>query len=333
METIPRLTDVEHTPQHHESPIVGIFAPTNTMSFTKAMEHCSRAIPDAPKIASKSTSLAEGLALEHPHGLTVDEIASINMYTLETNFYQVFNQTLRDQDPKSVQPFLPYLKHFLGGLQKLPSFNRKVWKGTNLDLKNNYPKGKKFYWNSFSSCTFHVEVLEKEQYCGKSGERTIFCIHTRMGKDISLFSNTPEEGEVVLMPGCFEVVGVMEPGNGLVILDIEEQASSEIFLKNYPDGVLYKPGAFQPRPRYCLIEGTKLSYCHTFGLPNKKYIELAGAKIDKGQNTSCIHHNSRLYITYYWFTITSHHKITLQADTREERDMWCAALEKVARAH
>eukprot|EP01124_Arcella_intermedia_P025639 TRINITY_DN4625_c0_g1_i8.p1 TRINITY_DN4625_c0_g1~~TRINITY_DN4625_c0_g1_i8.p1 ORF type:complete len:380 (-),score=42.59 TRINITY_DN4625_c0_g1_i8:86-1225(-) len=216
--TISHLTDVE-LPQANISPIVGVFGDAHSKPFLDAIEACSLAVPDAPAIAASSVFFAESAEKTN---LSLDEVAAINLYTIECNFYRVFNQTLRERDRKKLLPFFPYLKHLLLGLNKLPSFNGKLWRGVKLDLRKNYPEGKKFFWWSFSSCTVSLKVLESEQFCGKTGNRTIFCISSQKGKDIKMFSNYADEGEVLLMPGYFIVKGVMEPAEGCTIIDLEE---------------------------------------------------------------------------------------------------------------
>jgi hypothetical protein len=218
--TISHLTDIE-LPQANISPIVGVFGDIHSKPFLDAIESCSSAVPDAPAIAASSIFFASEL-VNTTTNLTQDEIAAINLYTIESDFYRVFNQTLRERDRKKLIPFFPYLKHLLLGLNKLSSYNGKLWRGVKLNLKQNYPEGKKFFWWSFSSCTVNLKVLESEQFCGKSGNRTLFCISSQKGKDIKMFSNFSDEGEVLLMPGYFIVKGVMEPANGLIIIDIEE---------------------------------------------------------------------------------------------------------------
>jgi len=153
--------------------------------------------------------------------MLLDEAAAINLYTLESDYYKELNQRLRDRDRKKLLPFFPYLRILLSGLNKLPPHDGKIWRGVKIDLTSKYTRGKKFFWWSFSSCTTDIEVLHSDQFCGKTGDRTIFCITTERGRDITYFSSYPE-GEVLLMPGYFVVKGIMSPGNGLSIIDIEE---------------------------------------------------------------------------------------------------------------
>ena len=45
-----------------------------------------------------------------PHGLNVDEAASIHVYTQETDFYRVLNQHLRGTDRSKIEPYKPYAR-------------------------------------------------------------------------------------------------------------------------------------------------------------------------------------------------------------------------------
>ena len=118
-------------------------------------------------------------------GLSKDESSSITLYSLEWNpreksFYFILNETLRDNKRETLlPPWLKFLRLFFTGLSKLPSANHRIiYRGVKMDLRNQYNEGERIVWWGFSSCTRTVRILEKDQFVGKSGTRTIFTIES-----------------------------------------------------------------------------------------------------------------------------------------------------------
>jgi len=216
--------DIEKDPQNVISPIVGVFDSKYNLSLAESVKHSESIVPHGTSLSNSCIFFAEQIqeTINIYNNMSVDEIASINLYTIESDYYKELNQRLRNIDRKQLIPFFPYLRLLLSGLIKLPSYSGKIWRGVKIDLISKYPKGKKFFLWSFSSCTVSIEVLESDQFCGKNGVRTIFCITTERGRNIKDFSNFSDEGEVILMPGYFVVKCIMSSGNGLSIIDIEE---------------------------------------------------------------------------------------------------------------
>ena len=82
-------------------------------------------------------------------GLTMDESASIMLYTLEwkskeTSFYCLFNKCLRTADRGTLKPWFLYIKLLIYSLSKLPSSHGQVYRGVKEDLHEAYPKGSTF---------------------------------------------------------------------------------------------------------------------------------------------------------------------------------------------
>ncbi|CAF3846848.1 unnamed protein product, partial [Rotaria sp. Silwood1] len=162
-------------------------------------------------------------------GLTQQESASIHLYTMQfedgPSLYEVLNESLRAENRQDLKPWFTYLKLFFTALYKLPSENRRVWRGIrNVDLSEKYNTGTEFAWWGVSSCTAGMQVLESSQFLGKEGLRTLFSIECINGKSVaahSYFKNT--ENEVILMPGSyFQVIGQLSPGSGLHIIELKE---------------------------------------------------------------------------------------------------------------
>jgi hypothetical protein len=161
-------------------------------------------------------------------GLTIDESASIMLYTMEwvpkqKSFYFILNNALRAENRQRLKPWFRYLKVVLTALSKLPSAHRCVYRGVRADLHQLYPKGKIFVWWGFSSCTLTLEVLQSEDFLGKKGNRTMFTIECDAGKDVRNHSMYPTEDEI-LLPAArqFKVVSCLDSGNNLHIIQLKE---------------------------------------------------------------------------------------------------------------
>lgn len=162
-------------------------------------------------------------------GLTQDESAAIHLYTMQSSvgpsLYMVLNELLRAEHRDNLKPWFLFLKLFITALHKLPSCRAIVYRGVrDVDLTKKYSNGQQFPWWGVSSCTRSLKVVEKDDFLGKNGLRTLFNIECYNGKSIeshSYFRDTEEE--VVLMPGSyFKVVSQCEPAEGLHIIHIQE---------------------------------------------------------------------------------------------------------------
>lgn len=160
--------------------------------------------------------------------LSTDESASIMLYTLESmphenSLYVILNATLRSEQRQKLTPWFLYLRLLLTALARLPSERHFVVRGVKEDLQAQYPKGSTFIWWGFSSCTSSVEVLEHENFFGKSGTRTLFQIDCDTGKNIKKHSFLQHEEEVLLLPGRqFRVTSCLDSGNDLRIIQLKE---------------------------------------------------------------------------------------------------------------
>jgi hypothetical protein len=160
--------------------------------------------------------------------LSSDESASIMLYTLESlphenSLYVILNATLRSEQRQKLIPWFLYLRLVLTALARLPSERHFVVRGVKADLRAEYPKGSTFIWWGFSSCTSSVEVLECENFFGKTGTRTLFQIDCHTGKNIKNHSFVQQEDEILLPPARqFQVTSYLDSGNGLHIIQLKE---------------------------------------------------------------------------------------------------------------
>ncbi|CAF1195472.1 unnamed protein product [Didymodactylos carnosus] len=160
-------------------------------------------------------------------GLSQDESASIMLYSMEwipheTSFYFIFNSILRSEHRSQLIPWFLYLRLVINALSKLPwTSHRIIYRGIKMDMGNEFPEGKIFFWWGFSSCTSSINVLEN--FLGKTGTRTIFNIECDSGKDISKHSFYQKENEVLVYPARqFKVISSLDSGNLLRIIQIRE---------------------------------------------------------------------------------------------------------------
>jgi hypothetical protein len=112
----------------------------------------------------------------------------------DQSLYQVLNAVLRIRDRSVLVPWHGYLKLFDSALKKLPSLDICLWRGINVDVSQNFKKGEELTWWSFSSCSPSVYVIQ--QFLGPVS--TLLMIQAKNGKSISVYSNFPEENEVIL---------------------------------------------------------------------------------------------------------------------------------------
>ncbi|CAF1618581.1 unnamed protein product [Rotaria sp. Silwood1] len=194
------------------------------VSIETAVEPLVSLVPNIKEMISKAKQKCD----RPKDGLTIDESTSIMLYSLEwepreNSFYIILNNTLRAEDEEKLKPWHLYLKLFVTALEKLPSISKTIYRGVKMNLSTQYPIGKTFVWWGFSSCTSSIEVLQSEQFLGKTGSRTLFNIDCDSGKDIQQHSFFPTEDEILLVAARkFKVVSCLDSGNDLHIIQLKE---------------------------------------------------------------------------------------------------------------
>ncbi len=206
-----------------------------------------------------------------PHGLNVDEAASIHVYTQETHFYRVLNEHLRGTDRSKIEPYMPYaarfqrcdatltptpfclsrnrfLKLLVTALFKIPASTLNLYRGVTKELSQlsqNFEKGKHVVWWPVTSTASHISVLENPQFMGKSGTRCMFTIAAVTARDIQRYSAMgSKECEYVLMPGtCFKVEDILDAGSDLTMVQLKEDPSMKMlhFTLPFPPSPLPSP--------------------------------------------------------------------------------------------
>ncbi|CAF0743754.1 unnamed protein product [Adineta steineri] len=219
-----RVSDIVKEPQKILMPIRG-YDEMPLVSLEEAVTPLISILPEIQDYVYVAKQRCESIP---PDGLTQDESASIILYSMEWEPYEkclyfALNATLRTEDRRKLKPWFSYLKLILTALEKLPSTRCHVFRGVKLDLTNQYTKEKTFVWWGFSSCTTSIEVLEEEQFLGRTGQRTLFTMECDSGKDIIRHSYYPKEKEVLLLPARqFIVVSCLRPAPDLHIIQLKE---------------------------------------------------------------------------------------------------------------
>jgi hypothetical protein len=139
---------------------------------------------------------------------------------MSTPFVTHLNQTLRSNNRRVLELWIPFLKLFVTALKKLPATTATVWRGVNNDAALKFVEGEVYTWWNITSCSLNINIARS--FLDESG--TLFTIETIHGRDISEFSAVPDEKEVILMPGT-RVRARFEPSditNHLFIIHLEE---------------------------------------------------------------------------------------------------------------
>jgi len=206
------------------------------VSLDEATDPLVSLVPDIKEMVSKAKAKCD----DPKDHLTTDESASIMLYSLEwepreNSLYILLNNALRAEDHEKLKTWHPYLKLFISSLEKLPTITQTIYRGVKMDLSAQYPQGKTFVWWGFSSCTTSVQVLQSDQFLGKTGPRTLFTIECQSGKNIQQHSFFSTEDEILLVAARkFQVVSCLDSGSELFIIQLKEIESDYPLLGSSP---------------------------------------------------------------------------------------------------
>ncbi|CAF0796619.1 unnamed protein product [Adineta steineri] len=180
------------------TPVYG-FLSEELVSIEKALEPIESQIANLPyyiKIAEKYCHYPS------EHGLTLDESASIYIYTMEwgkQTLYRVLNKTLRNENRHLCKIWFPYLKLFDTALNKLPTVKEIVWRGITEDIGKNFLENQIIIWWSVNSCSSKVSVIKG--FLGNKKNSTTFLIEVLNGKKVSGYTEHESEHEIILRMG------------------------------------------------------------------------------------------------------------------------------------
>jgi hypothetical protein len=180
-----------------------------------------------------------------PNGLTIDESASIRLYTMEwdgphRSLYSMLNHTLKKDDREHLRPYFKYLKLFLTALVKLPCVPPlTIWRGVKKNSSAEFSPGTPVTWWAFASCTTELTVLESNIYLGTTGERTLFSVEAINGRTVRAHSHFVIEDEILLLPGTYMIVqSQFSPAPDLHIIHLKQVIPEEVLLEPPFEGSL-----------------------------------------------------------------------------------------------
>ena len=221
---IQRLTDIAGEPHDFLLPIDG-YEDMPIVSLEKAVEPLLSVLP---KILTY-VYIAKKKCKKPKDGLTEDESASIMLYSMGWQpdnqcLFVALNATLRSRDRAKLKLWYLYLKLFLTALFRLPPIpHLHVYRGVRLNMSEHYTPGTTVVWWGFSSCTKTLPILQSEEFLGATGVRTLFNIDCHSGRCIKNHSFYPSEDEILLLAAThFEVVGCLDQGSGLQLIQLKE---------------------------------------------------------------------------------------------------------------
>lgn len=187
-------------------------------------------------------------------GLSVDQVASINLYTQDGPFYSALNGALggwgADGGRSASGHYMPYCKLTFGALKLLPKVATTVYRGIHGVALNTLLQGKTvndmLTWWAFTSTTGTPDVLRDEAFLGDinsaSTHRIAFVITIKSGvriKGFSEFGNNlddymqpigvcaQDEDEILLLPGTtFKITSIKVCDGGVTEVQMIEVGSA-----------------------------------------------------------------------------------------------------------
>ncbi|CAF0933992.1 unnamed protein product [Adineta ricciae] len=275
-----RFTDIADEPRRMLPPIEG-YENEPLVSLEEAVQPLVKHICT---IEQQAQIAKRNCKQNSVHDLTMDESASIRLYTMECKpkeqcLYYVLNQTLRSEDRSLLKDWFRYLRLIINALLKIPSSrSRLLFRGVKLNLSQDYPLGTKLFWWAFSSCTTSMEVLEKGPFLGAKGARTLFHIDCYSSRDIREYSAHAKECEALLLPARqFQIVSSLNAGNDLYVIHLRE-VEPEFTCIKIPPIVKNSSNIASIPPPVPLPDNPELE-SHLARLHHRSYLNLVGWRL------------------------------------------------------
>ncbi|CAF3934102.1 unnamed protein product, partial [Rotaria sp. Silwood1] len=161
----------------------------------------------------------------------------------------------------------------------LPSASSQIiWRGVNEDLSKKFLPGSIITWWTFSSCTATMAVLENNIYLNTTGVRTILAIETINARVIRAESHSPNEDEILLLPGTQMVVeSHSSPAPNLHIIHLKQIIPNETLLQSpLKDAYLYPKNIARDRLASVYRAYPGLTYADLYTLAGVVAIENMG---------------------------------------------------------
>jgi hypothetical protein len=195
------------------------------VSFFESLKPLQDIIENVGQISYMAMDFAENLTLKN--GMTPDEAAALNLYTLESkpkesSFYWILNKRLRDPKRDGIEPFTSYLRLLFESFKKLEPYDTSVHGQLYRAISANttFKTDQKIRWWSFSSTSCSLDPLST--FAGGSESPIVFSIRCSRGYDISQYSLYPNEKEILIVPPIQLKVKSTMKIKGVTIVDIEQ---------------------------------------------------------------------------------------------------------------
>jgi hypothetical protein len=182
-------------------------------------------------------------------GLTIEQVAAINLYTQVSPFYKGLNGALGGWGAgggrAAIRHYLLYIKIAMGALAALPQIETIVYRGIRGVALETLLEGKgigdALAWWAFTSTTGTSDVLRDPEFFGlgaQHGERVVFVLQIKSGVRVKSFSalgsileyymqpfgaKDQNEDEFMLKPGTMFVIdGIEHYTNGVTEVKMHE---------------------------------------------------------------------------------------------------------------
>lgn len=202
-------------------PISGVMG----LPVPKSLVEACKGICDAGAVReceSNGKSLASKQAGRPKKKMEAAHYGAISLYTSNA-IYSTINKILRDENRGKLKKYFNYLRLFFDAADRLPSQNKKLWRGISSNLAKNpqYEKGKTVTWWSISSCTSSKAVADG--FAGGCGAGcTVFTINSKTGFDVDSLSVFKGEKESILCPGTKLKVTSKTTSGGVTHIGLDE---------------------------------------------------------------------------------------------------------------
>ena len=188
-------------------------------------------------------------------GLTVEQVAAINLYTQESQFYKGLNGALGGWGvggQAAIHYYLPYMKILMGALDALPPIETIAYRGIRGVSLETLLKGKgvgdELAWWAVTSATETADVLRDSQFFGigaEHGERVVFVIEVKSGVRVKSFSSLGSILEYYMQPFGSPVQNedeiTLKPGTTFVIDSITSFTTGVTEVKMHEVSTLPSP--------------------------------------------------------------------------------------------
>ena len=170
--------------------------------------------------------------------MTVDEVAALNMLSIQPQLYKALQAALRDRNRDKLTPFIPVFKLMLSGVYKLPLVKSNVYRGVRVyDACKTIREGKSFVWWGFSFALTQESDLQRDEFLGSTYDCSMIKIRALSAVDIKAFSMFKEDVDyVLLLPGTqVDVDKVIEEKNTWRVIQCHEEICPDFIDYPHPD--------------------------------------------------------------------------------------------------